>query len=374
MKKRRVWLLTALTWIALALSACGGAETEPPEESVVAEANAPGLGAPEAQPPVEEETPEEEKQSETPPSSEGAFSLSGVEPYTDQAYVPVNGNQPYFSENDLTAQSYEYYSDLDELGRCGVAHACIGVDLMPTEDRESISQVKPTGWINVKYDNVDGKYLYNRCHLIGFQLSGENANEKNLITGTRYLNVDGMLPYENMIADYVKETENHVMYRVTPVFEGDNLVASGVLLEAQSVEDQGEDIEFCVYVYNVQPGIEIDYATGESRPADGSEPEVQADEPAAQARSEETAQEAPEIQDQDPAPQVRAEAAEPESEVAEEPVPQGTDYILNTNTGKFHYPDCSSVDQMKESNKLPYTGSRDDVIAQGYDPCKRCKP
>ena len=321
MKKRRVWLLTALTWIALALSACGGAETEPPEESVVAEANVPGLGAPEAQPPAEE------KQSETPPSSEGGFSLSGVEPYTDQAYVPVNGNQPYFSENDLTGQSYEYYSDLDELGRCGVAHACIGVDLMPTEDRESISQVKPTGWINVKYDNVDGKYLYNRCHLIGFQLSGENANEKNLITGTRYLNVDGMLPYENMIADYVKETENHVMYRVTPVFEGDNLVASGVLLEAQSVEDQGEDIEFCVYVYNVQPGIEIDYATGESRPADGSEP-----------------------------------------------VPQGTDYILNTNTGKFHYPDCSSVDQMKESDKLPYTGSRDDVIAQGYDPCKRCKP
>lgn len=321
MKKRRVWLLTALTWIALALSACGGAETEPPEESVVAEANAPGLGVPEAQPPAEE------KQSETPPSSEGVFSLSGVEPYTDQAYVPVNGNQPYFSENDLTEQSYEYYSDLDELGRCGVAHACIGVDLMPTEDRESISQVKPTGWINVKYDNVDGKYLYNRCHLIGFQLSGENANEKNLITGTRYLNVDGMLPYENLIADYVKETENHVMYRVTPVFEGDNLVASGVLLEAQSVEDQGEDIEFCVYVYNVQPGIEIDYATGESRPADGSEP-----------------------------------------------VPQGTDYILNTNTGKFHYPDCSSVDQMKESDKLPYTGSRDDVIAQGYDPCKRCKP
>ena len=233
---------------------------------------------------------------------------------------------------------------------------------MPTEKRESISQVKPTGWQNEAYDQVDGKYLYNRCHLIGFQLSGENANEKNLITGTRYLNVDGMLPFENMIADYVKETENHVMYRVTPVFEGDNLVASGVLLEAQSVEDQGEDIQFCVYVYNVQPGITIDYATGASSQA-GPESEA---EPESQPKPDPEPQSQPEPQPQ--------EEPQPEPELVQEPVPQGTEYILNTNTKKFHYPSCVSVGQMKESNKQAYTGSRDEVIAQGYVPCKKCNP
>lgn len=257
---------------------------------------------------------------------------------------------------------------------------------MPTEKRESISQVKPSGWQNAKYDNVDGKYLYNRCHLIGFQLSGENANEKNLITGTRYLNVDGMLPFENMIADYVKETENHVMYRVTPVFEGDNLVASGVLLEAQSVEDQGEDLQFCVYVYNVQPGITIDYATGASSSGE------QSPESASQLRTEEqnmesespsrTGEQSPELESQfrteeqnmESASRPQAEEPQPELEAAQESAPQGTDYILNTSTKKFHDPTCGSVKQMKESNKQVYTGSRDEVIAQGYDPCKKCNP
>ena len=164
----------------------------------------------------------------------------------------------------MTSESFEYYSDLDELGRCGTAYSSVGTDLMPTEKRGSISKVKPSGWQVSKYDFVDGKYLYNRCHLIGYQLTAENANEKNLITGTRYLNVDGMLPFENLVADYVKETENHVLYRVTPVFEGNNLVASGVLMEAESVEDAGDGVEYCVYVYNVQPGVEIDYATGEN--------------------------------------------------------------------------------------------------------------
>ena len=165
----------------------------------------------------------------------------------------------------LTTTSFESYSELDSLGRCGVAYACASTDTMPTEERGTIGQIKPTGWHTVKYDCVDGKYLYNRCHLIGYQLTGENANTKNLITGTRYLNVEGMLPFENMVAEYVEETGNHVMYRVTPHFEGTNLLASGVQMEAYSVEDDGEGVCFNVYVYNAQPGITIDYKNGDSR-------------------------------------------------------------------------------------------------------------
>jgi len=190
--------------------------------------------------------------------------FTAIPAYSGEPYAVVNGNIPYFTDSDMTSESFEYYSDLDELGRCGTAYSSVGTDLMPTEKRGSISKVKPSGWQVSKYDFVDGKYLYNRCHLIGYQLTAENANEKNLITGTRYLNVDGMLPFENLVADYVKETENHVLYRVTPVFEGNNLVASGVLMEAESVEDAGDGVEYCVYVYNVQPGVEIDYATGEN--------------------------------------------------------------------------------------------------------------
>ena len=192
--------------------------------------------------------------------------LSDIPEYTGEPYIAVDGNEPDFSEEERTANTFESYSELDSLGRCGAAYACIGRDLMPAEERGSIGQVKPTGWHTVEYDNVDGNHLYNRCHLIGYQLTAENANEKNLITGTRYMNVDGMLPFENMVADYVKETDNHVMYRVVPVFEGDNLLASGVQMEAMSVEDGGEGISYNVYVYNVQPGIDIDYATGESSP------------------------------------------------------------------------------------------------------------
>ena len=190
--------------------------------------------------------------------------LDNIPAYSGTPYVVIDDNEPDFTEDELTDQSYESYSDLDELGRCGVAASNIGTDLMPTGKRGKIGQVKPSGWQTIKFDNVDGKYLYNRCHLIGYQLTAENANEKNLITGTRYMNVDGMLPFENMVADYIKETDNHVMYRVTPVFEGGNLVASGVLMEAESVEDHGEGVKFNVYVYNVQPGITIDYATGKA--------------------------------------------------------------------------------------------------------------
>ena len=197
--------------------------------------------------------------------SEEKISLEEIPEYSGNAYIAINDNIPFFKEEDLTATSFENYSELDNLGRCGEATASVGKDLMPTEPRGEIGSVKPTGWQTVKYDNVEGKYLYNRCHLIGFQLTGENANKKNLITGTRYLNVTGMLPFENMVADYVKETGNHVLYRVTPIFKDDNLVADGVLIEAKSVEDNGEGILFNVYCYNVQPGIVIDYKNGESR-------------------------------------------------------------------------------------------------------------
>ena len=193
-----------------------------------------------------------------------AFSLEQIPEFDGQPYVAVNNNDPYFTQTDYTTVSFERYSDLDELGRCGVAYACVGVDLMPTEERESISKVKPTGWVQNQYDFVDGGNLYNRCHLIGFQLTGENANEKNLITGTRYMNVEGMLPFENQVADYVASTGNHVLYRVTPAFTGTELVARGVEMEAYSVEDQGRGVCFHVYCYNVQPGVEIDYATGEN--------------------------------------------------------------------------------------------------------------
>lgn len=202
--------------------------------------------------------------------SYGEFNLDSIPSYSDSPYATVNQNVPFFNDEEMSEESYESYSDLDSLGRCGVAEANIGEDLMPTEDRESISQVKPSGWMNKKYDGVDGGYLYNRCHLIGFQLTAENANEKNLITGTRYMNTEGMLPFENMVADYIKETGNHVLYRVTPVFEGDNLLATGVLMEAKSVEDDGEGILYNVFCYNVQPGIEIDYSDGSSTLAEES--------------------------------------------------------------------------------------------------------
>ena len=286
--------------------------------------------------------------------SQTAFSLQEIPEYSDTPYTEVNGNQPYFTEADLTTQSFESYSELDSLGRCGVAYANVGQDLMPTESRGEIGSVKPTGWHLVKYDNVDGKYLYNRCHLIAYMLAAENANPQNLITGTRYLNTQGMLPFETKVSDYVKSTGNHVLYRVTPIFEGDNLLANGVLMEAYSVEDDGAGICFCVFVYNVQPGIGIDYATGDNW-AESSMASREAAEP--------IIVETPTPQPEN-TPQIVQEAS----------VPQGTTYVLNTNTMKFHYPDCSSVDQMKEKNKQIYTGNREDVINMGYVPCKRCNP
>lgn len=186
----------------------------------------------------------------------------------DTPYTVLNENIPEFKESQMVPESFEEYYELDSLGRCTGVMACIGSDLMPVEERGAIGAVKPTGWHTVKYDCVDGKYLYNRCHLIGYQLTGENANERNLITGTRFMNVDGMLPFENMVADYIKETDNHVLYRVTPIFEGDNLLADGVRMEAKSVEDDGDGICFHVFIYNMQPGVELEYSTGNSRLVD----------------------------------------------------------------------------------------------------------
>ena len=190
--------------------------------------------------------------------------MSILPEYTGEAYTYINGNTPYFENYEIIPASFEYYGNLDELGRCDVCMASVSQDLMPTEKRGSITSVKPTGWKNKKYDIVDGGYIYNRCHLIGYQLTGENANKRNLITGTRYLNVSGMLPFENMVDEYIDTTGNHVMYRVTPVFEKDNLVADGVLMEAYSVEDKGKGLAFCIFCYNVQPHIVIDYKTGDN--------------------------------------------------------------------------------------------------------------
>ena len=288
------------------------------------------------------------------PNASASFDYGSVPEYSGSPYVAVNGNEPYFDTSALTPVSVESYSPLDNLGRCGVAYACIGKDIMPTEERGSIGQVKPSGWHTVRYDDlVDGKYLYNRCHLVGYQLAGENANTSNLITGTRYLNVEGMLPFENMTADYVQESGNHVAYQVTPIFVGDDLLARGVLMEGYSVEDAGRGICFCVFVYNVQPGISIDYATGDSKLAEGTGGATSA--PA---------------ETQTP---TATENPEPSSTDTTTP-PQGNTYILNTNTKKFHLPGCSSVKDMKEANKKEFTGSRDEVISQGYSPCKRCNP
>ena len=256
--------------------------------------------------------------------------LDSIPEYSGSPYVAINDNQPSFTKDDYTTKAFETYAELDKLGRCGVTYACVGVEIMPTEDRGNIGQVKPTGWVTAKYDFVDGKYLYNRCHLIGFQLTGDNANTSNLITGTRYLNVQGMLPFENMVADYVKETENHVLYRVTPIFDGDNLVASGVQMEAWSVEDDGEGICFNVYCYNVQPGVKIDYATGEST------------------------------------------LDETYTEEKEDDV-NSSQFVLNTSSKKIHKPTCSGATGMSEKNKKTVNGTElKQYLNQGYEYCGTC--
>lgn len=264
-----------------------------------------------------------------------ALTLDEVPPYSGEPYYVVNDNVPDFTEEDLTTESFEEYSELDELGRCGTAYACVGQDLMPTEKRGDISSVKPTGWQFVQYDFINGKNCYNRCHLLGFQLTGENANKENLITGTRYLNVE-MLPFENLVADYVKETDEHVLYRVTPLFDGDNLVADGVEMEAMSVEDEGDGVLFHVFCYNVQPGVVIDYSDGSTREGD----------PVSAAASMEK----------------------------EEKDSGKETFILNAKTGKFHLPSCQYAGQIKEANRKEMSASMKKMEESGYEPCRKCLP
>ncbi len=257
------------------------------------------------------------------------FSYSMVPEFDSEPYAVINSNIPFFSTEDLTTECFEYYSELDALGRCGSVWACLGKDLLPTEKRGNISGVKPTGWQISKYDFVDGKYLYNRCHLIAYSLTGENANINNLITGTRYMNTEGMLPFENMLLDYVRETDTHVMYRVTPIFIGAELLARGVLMEGYSVEDKGEDICFCVFAYNVQPNVTISYINGDNYENDKKNNTIG-------------------------------------TEIAE--------YILNTNTKKYHLPSCDSAKEIKENNKSTFSGDASSLTEMGYSPCGICKP
>ena len=260
-----------------------------------------------------------------------AVSLDELPEFSGDPFVEVNGNVPSFSEAERDLAALEAYAPLDGLGRCGTAFALIGPETMSTEERGSIGSVKPSGWHLVKYDIVDGAYLYNRCHLIAYRLAGENANERNLVTGTRFMNVRGMVPLEDRVASYVDRTGNHVLYRATPVFEGDDLVARGVHIEAESVEDGGSGVSFNVFAYNAQPGVEIDYATGESR-LDGS---------------------------------LESQGAFDASQYA---------YVLNVKTKRFHKPDCPSVEDMKAANREGFDGSREEAEARGYVPCGRCNP
>ncbi len=337
MKRISALLLALLLSVSLLLTGCNVITTDPTPS-----------GDGEAPSPMEqsEQAPDTstESESETGTVPGDAASALEVPPYSGNPYVTLNGGQPLFTKDEIVTSSYEFYSPLDSYGRCGVVRACIGKDIMPTEDRESISSVDPSGWINNKYDSdlVSGGYIYNRSHLIGFQLTGENANERNLITGTRYFNVEGMLPFENMVADYLKEEpNNHVMYRVTPIYDGNNLVARGVQMEAYSVEDEGDGICFNVYIYNVQPGIAIDYATGNNW-LDTENPPVVTDKVT-------------------------------ESVVTDQEGNTVT-FVLNTNTKKFHKPTCSAAEDINVVNREDYAGTRDALIADGYEACGRCKP
>jgi len=276
-----------------------------------------------------------------------AAGIVSVPAYSGKPFIAINGNKPNFTEADLTEKSFEKYSPLDSLKRCGTAFANVSKETMPKEKRGSIGQVKPSGWMQanyriVGYNNDKNFYLYNRCHLIGYQLTAENANERNLITGTRYMNMEVMEPFENMVADYIKETGNHVLYRVTPVFNGNNLVASGVQMEAMSVEDKGAGISFNVFCYNVQPGVEINYADGKSKLAEGQQ-------------TAKTAGNKPKV-----------------CPTADDYAVQS--YVLNNGSKKFHKPDCSGAEKISVKNKENFKGRRAELISKGYSPCGICKP
>lgn len=281
-----------------------------------------------------------------------------VSGYSGSPYVEINHNKPRFSHKQKTStKSFESYGELDSLGRCTTAKACIGQDLMPTEPRDAIGMIRPTGWHTVKYDRsvISDLYLYNRCHLIAYSLTGENANEKNLITGTRYMNVEGMEPFEMQVADYIRDTGNHVFYRVTPIFKGNNLLASGVQMEARSVEDNGSGICFNVYCYNVQPGIKINYANGESRLSSGTDAKNSSGNSGSSDSSS-------------------RQNSGNSSALSDSNSKHAQTYVLNTNTKKFHLPGCSSISSMKNSNKKTLKTTRKKLIQAGYSPCGNCNP
>lgn len=275
-----------------------------------------------------------------------SVSITDIPVYNGVPWVEYNNNVPFFSEADLTSEPFEYYSALDILKRPQTAFANICEEIMPTEERGEIGQIKPAGWYTVKYDCIEDLYLYNRCHLIAYCLAGENDNELNLITGTRYMNTEGMLSTEVEVAQYVESTHNHVLYRVTPIYEGDNLIASGVLMEAYSVEDNG-GLSFCRYAFNVQPQIIIDYRTGDSR-------------------LDETAV------SESPAVEERVAVEDNNSVETNISAETGDVYILNTNSLKIHKPTCESVEKMSEKNKQEYTGSLEELYSKGYADCQNC--
>lgn len=302
--------------------------------------------------------------------TEPVIVYANIPEYNGMPYVELNGNHPYFEDTDLTTDSFEYYSDLDELGRCGVACANVCQELMPVEKRGEIGQIKPSGWHTEKYPNqIPDGYLYNRCHLIAYQLTGENTNEKNLITGTQYMNISGMVPFENAVADYVKDTNNHVLYRIAPIFEGDNLVASGVLMEAKSVEDEGNGVQFCVYCYNVQPGIEIDYATGDSQIVTGIQ-EVAASQTATNVEQTDTVTEYAVINSEitEASPEDTEASPETTEVITPEPETSADVYVWIPTNGGTKYHSNSNCSNMKNPEQV----TLDNAIRTGFTACKKC--
>lgn len=321
-------------------------------------------------------------------SAQAQLDLASIPSYTGDPYTVVNDNEPTFTADEITDEAFETYAPLDALGRCGTAFACVGLETMPTSERESISEIHPTGWRSSRYGFIDGESLYNRCHLIAHSLTAENANERNLITGTRYMNTEGMLPFEEGISYYVHKTKNHVLYRVTPIFEGNNLIASGVHMEGLSVEDNGEGVRFNVYCYNVQPYIGINYATGENWL---DEDNARAEDSAESGRSGAadtgagSAAGAGASSSGSGSGKAGANASSGNSNVAGAVGVPGAagvatssaaeaTYVLNTNNRKFHLPTCDAVQDISDYNRAYTSASRDEVEAAGYSPCGRCKP
>lgn len=318
-KLRGLTITLLLASLFASLAGCGGAEA-------TASGSAPT--------PVTGHEVAEAVAESAPSEAAGEIDIADIPEYSGSPYVEVSGNVPSFTDADLSSPA-ETYTPLDPLGRCGSAMAIVSRETMPTEERGSIGMVKPSGWHTVRFDDlISDRYLYNRCHLIGYQLTAENANERNLITGTRYLNVEGMLPFESEVAEYVEATGNRVLYRVTPVFVGDELVARGVQMEAKSVEDGGAGVSFNVFCHNVQPGIQIDYQTGQSR------------------------------RSQDAGSTGESSSIQPSADQVV--------YVLNVNSGKFHLPDCPSVSKMSDRNKREVTSTIDQMVAEGYSPCANC--